>query len=115
MASAMVKASKNGSMEAVTKGNGRTGRLTVAVSYTTLMEIYTRVTGSTTKQMATVPTRTPMELSMSDLGRTTSNMALVLKHGLMEPSTKVNTTKERKMVEASLPLQMDQYTKENSK
>ena len=64
MASAMVKASKNGSMEAVTKGNGRTGRLTVAVSYTTLMEISMRETGMMTKLMEMVLTLMRTERSM---------------------------------------------------
>ena len=115
MVSAMAKANKNGSMEAVTKGSGRMVRLTAGVSFTMLMEIYMRATGSTTKPTETVLTRTPMELSMSDRGRMTSNMASVLKHGPTELFMRVNTMKVRKMVEASLPSQMAQYTKENSK
>ena len=115
MASATAKANRNGSMEAVTKDSGRTGKLMAAESSTTLMEISTREIGSRTKPMETVPTRTQMELSTSARGRTTSNTALVLKHGPTEPSTRVNTMRERRMVGVSLPSQMDQYTKENSK
>ena len=102
-------------MEAVTKGSGRMVKRTAVVSFTMLMEISMRETGTTTKLMEMVPTHTRMEPSMSDRGRMTSSMASVLKHGLMEPSMKVNTMRVRRMVEESLPLQMDQYTKENSK
>ena len=97
----MGKANKSGWMDHDTRANGRTEKLMAMESFTTQMVTFMKETGLTTRLTEMEHTLMLMEQSMSDSGVMTSSMALAWRPGLMVQSTKVLTTKERRMERAS--------------
>lgn len=106
---------KNGPMVRATKEIGLTIKLTDTENFFMLMEIFTRVNGEMIKPMGKETIFMQMAPNIQEIGKMISNMVLVLKHGQMELFTKVNITKEKRMVKESLLSRMDQFTVATSK
>ena len=97
----MARANRNGLMGQDMRDSGKMAKPMDMESSTTRMVIFMKETGLTTRLTEMEHTLMLMEQSMSDSGAMTSSMALAWRLGLMVQSTKVLTTKERRMERAS--------------
>ena len=91
-------------MGAVMKDSGEKARLTDKENCIMRMVTFMKETGLTIKQMAMELTLMLMEPSTLEAGRTTNSMALGWKHGLTEQSMKDNTSRAKRMVKATIKL-----------
>ena len=97
----MGRGNKNGLMDHDTKASGRMAKLMDRASSIMQMVTFTKVIGLMTKLTEMEHIHMQMEQSMWDNGETTNNTDLDWRPGLMVQSTRVHTSKERRMEKAS--------------
>jgi hypothetical protein len=110
-----VSADKNGPMAVDTRVTGLTIKPMVSENCFMLTAMYTKASGKTTKRMGKELILMLMELAIREIGEMISSMDSVLRHGLMEQFTKVNTLRAKRMARASLLLLTVLSTMETSK
>ena len=110
----MVMANKIGWMVRVTKDNGRMVERKGMASCIMEMAIFTKVSGQMIKLMDMEYILMQMEQNILESGKTTSNTVKDMRHGLMEPFTKVSTAMGRNTETDDFNLLMDRCIPEPS-